>query len=294
MAFRFRSFRFRSESKNGPSLVVDEGHLQEHAREQPGDLMLRLRNPPRVTPGQDRDPSANETDGTHFAIFGPAGHTKLRSRLVILSFHLGLKMPSSMLGPWNGFNHRWYGLNKPWYPSTALDSRTHPLHSRSFHAASPWNATRRGLGWEGSGFPTLCCEGRHAHICSSQGRHLADQRQRGTAEGVACATWPISGGWLGCRVSICWGVQKIEVTATKLICPVPHLLSSLNPEFHRYVGGAAGAVWAGGLVWQCRPLIIRGLTHGLRSFLVHRNWDFQMGLSENGGSSNYDGLSCLS
>ena len=98
MAFRFRSFRFRSESQNGPSLVVNEGHLQEHAREQPGDLMLRLRNPPRVTPGQDRDPSANETDGTHFAIFGPAGHAKLRSRLVILSFHLGLEMPSSMLG----------------------------------------------------------------------------------------------------------------------------------------------------------------------------------------------------
>ncbi|CAL1128439.1 unnamed protein product [Cladocopium goreaui] len=41
---------------------------------------------------------------------------------------------------------------------------------------------------------------------------------------------------------------------------------ALQKAWHAYVGGAAGAV-AGGLVWQCRPLIIRGLTHGLRSIM---------------------------
>ena len=96
MAFT-RSFRFRSASKNGPSLVVNEGHLQEHARQQPGDLKLRLRNP-QVNAAQDHDPSANETDGSDFAIFGPSGHTKLRSRLVILSCHLRLN-PAPCSGP---------------------------------------------------------------------------------------------------------------------------------------------------------------------------------------------------
>lgn len=160
---------FRSESKNGPSLVVDEGHLQEHAREQPGDLMLRLRNPPRVTPGQDRDPSANETDGTHFAIFGPAGHTPCTRDRFMQRVHEMLREGS------------WDEKALVFPPSAARD------------------------------------------------------------------------------VMRIFAAHKVDILQTSGSV-------ALQKAWHAYVGGAAGAV-AGGLVWQCRPLIIRGLTHGLRSIM---------------------------
>eukprot|EP00435_Cladocopium_sp_Y103_P059360 s730_g21.t1 len=52
-----------------------------------------------------------------------------------------------------------------------------------------------------------------------------------------------------------------------------------------YAGGAAGLL-AGGLVWQCRPLIIRGLTRGLSSFMSAEAleiWAARLGTGACGG-----------